>query len=933
MTAAAKARAKEKEQEAAANLLKAAAHPATRKPEQEQIPTAQEPPAKRQKGTAPALPVLPDNGHVSSAFDVVADLQPWVAYSLKHYLSNQKLIQADLDLPEIPPLVIASGTADKEALRNYKEEWRPANCKESLQNSKAYEAGGSLFWVSPTAVSAKMPVQTLSLAQLQDLSDLFYVEEATDMVFFPEVLEVSVTRPQDIPPNTYPTALHLVAGHGLVCAWYLRMFKALRDEDWDYVRKLYQAALTTTVRVMVLPTAAECARRSLQMAASLQKRGDALCDGFPSFSLKLAIVAEGIKGKVADVVQALQGMQLDFKGSLINKTMFYAAKDAAAFLSPVALKILGQLDSQFGKDVLSYHYPKLNYIIATCKKHPDPKDLIDFVLSQLLLGLQTGSIEDPAHVKLEMLKGKEEEESGFVAIAMTKFKVLQHAVQMAVCMKEQGCWVKKMTRLCQGDAFRSGLAIKAAEAELPLSDESLLPGLLSETEQDSVGKAEAFVTLILACLHGDHDESLQSLIQEENPAQAAMDANGNVFGEAYTLALKDIDDAANEKDQAALPLRVLARMSSDPSRQKDDMETLRSMAEQERQAVFQKAKEAKKKLCSLTVCPKSISAASLRTVFEKTAAFCFQGTLNDSHRAFVLCADQEAEPAGAWAAPVALAGLALKNFQAKVDFVKAVNGAADFWLLFDGRRKENRSVIEGAAGPGTETAEMWLTYSGSVQRAPGRQVFAGNNNREIGLVRLPCGRVRLTTADREDDYTPTEACTTADMAYVNIPPVPLDKLPVMTWEEKKAMTGLEERSGPKNWTKASFPFAWQQVKPVAFWKALIANYNIKQVVDLTPAGGFLGMACLEADIKYLAFCGTDGHRNFLDNLFTKHSMSLITQEGHSLFQQSLAQLIQQLFQEVVAEDKNADDEAEDGEENKGMDKGEDEHGEGEEGDA
>ena len=512
---------------------------------------------------------------------------------------------------------------------------------------------------------------------------------------------------------------------------------------------MLESALTVTIRVVVYKTVSEIAQRSLKLSSDLKSTSNILADGIVDFSAKLKFVVDGLSSKKpGKQLEEIISMDIRFNGTLVNRTMFYACQSISSMMTPACVQTLNLLDSQFGKEVLNASHPKLYHISTVCAGKSKGEDVegaknrVHFVISQLLFGLQSKSIEETSQVTLEFLKGTEDTK-GFVELMLIKSKFCDHLVQMITCLPPPGV-SDKILALSQGDRYRVAVAQAAAASETTMQDESMVAQLM---EGHTLGNNEAMVNLFLSVLHGVYNSDLQSH-ELECALQSILDDKEGDLGIEYDKALKAADSVpAGNKE--AVPMRVLARMASDPTK---DLEHRRTMAEVERQSVYEKAATVKKKLVTLVQYnSKSISPSGIKSIFEKSSAFSWHGSLNESHRLFIISADLEIEPAGAFSAPVMLSGDTLANFKKKLEFMKSIKGSADFLIAFDGRCRANRAAVESflPAEP-TEQAEMWISYTGSVNRAPSRQVFAGNMNREVGFIRLPCGRVRLQTCDRED---------------------------------------------------------------------------------------------------------------------------------------------------------------------------------------
>ena len=102
------------------------------------------------------------------------------------------------------------------------------------------------------------------------------------------------------------------------------------------------------------------------------------------------------------------------------------------------------------------------------------------------------------------------------------------------------------------------------------------------------------------------------------------------------------------------------------------------------------------------------------------------------------------------------------------------------------------------------------------------------------------------------------------------------------------------------------------------WSAMLKGFTAKMVLDVTPGSGRLAEAGMEMEVNYVGLCASEKHRTWLDNILTKAAMQHISNNGHTLYQEGLADLISKHLAEVLEdpgdkdqEDPEADEENED----------------------
>ena len=163
-------------------------------------------PAKVQPKEPPPRPRAPAavEHHCSSAYEYVKDIQPYVSWHLQKILREKGMLQDGQGLNLVMPLMIKSTNSGLNGpkgdnLCSYKECWNPANCRESIASTMAYEAGGTIFWTVPTGVSCAIPLPKLSIAQANELMPLFEKNKELNRIFFPITLETSVNTPTELP--------------------------------------------------------------------------------------------------------------------------------------------------------------------------------------------------------------------------------------------------------------------------------------------------------------------------------------------------------------------------------------------------------------------------------------------------------------------------------------------------------------------------------------------------------------------------------------------------------------------------------------------------------------------------------------------------------------------------------------------------------------
>ncbi|CAE7459202.1 CRK3 [Symbiodinium sp. CCMP2592] len=106
-------------------------------------------------------------------------------------------------------------------------------------------------------------------------------------------------------------------------------------------------------------------------------------------------------------------------------------------------------------------------------------------------------------------------------------------------------------------------------------------------------------------------------------------------------------------------------------------------------------------------------------------------------------------------------------------------------------------------------------------------------------------------------------------------------------------------------------------KTVATYKILLQNYSIVDIQDVSPGSGALGSAALALGIPITSFVFDDTHLVWLQNVADLQCARLICDKNQNLYQQTLAEALQNWFGDDLALDRPVKKKGEEeGEENK-----------------
>ena len=290
---------------------------------------ASPPPAVAASAPPACRPELPSPESPEAAIPVVTKIMQWAVPLVLEEMKKRKLL-GDHDgtkLEDVRPLEFDKASSSSSP-STYKETWQPQNAEASLRTRGLYEAGGSLFWVSPLA--SKDCDSEVTWAAVVKGCALLKPKcfEGSKRILWPFTLQ---TVTSDIlAADQYPKALEMVHGHVMLYSWWVEMYHALHTSDYERV----SMALCTTVNLQLLPR-----RRSgliakyIWAASDTWEMADILAIPFHVFAFKIAFLIEELPASTRSsqkkILEALQkeykDVPLKYQGKVLNKTMLSAA--------------------------------------------------------------------------------------------------------------------------------------------------------------------------------------------------------------------------------------------------------------------------------------------------------------------------------------------------------------------------------------------------------------------------------------------------------------------------------------------------------------------------------------------------------------------------------------------------------------------------------
>jgi len=170
---------------------------------------------------------------------------------------------------------------------------------------------------------------------------------------------------------------------------------------------------------------------------------------------------------------------------------------------------------------------------------------------------------------------------------------------------------------------------------------------------------------------------------------------------------------------------------------------------------------------------------------------------------------------------------------------------------------------------------VWVTYDlpENDPRAPKRKVAFSNMNREMWFVILPLQKKYFRMKTRSAGTAGGES-TTHDSTYTKVPVRSLQSLPRLTLEAKKVIVGGDVAEVAWGAAKKGHPIFWQDFKSVKLCSAVLHDFSICHVFDLSPGSGTMAMACAMDGIPYVGVCANEEHKKWVHGLLDMATLAL-----------------------------------------------------------
>ena len=596
----------------------------------------------------------------------------------------------------------------------------------------------------------------------------------------------------------------------------------------------------------------------------------------------------------------IKGYGLTFKG----KPLTTANVTALRGLQPFALD--GACGSAFAlAEVYSPELrdPTLLSRIATACAHrgasdDKAKEYFAYVLDSLRAARLTGDIDKDEKLSVSRVVGRKSKQPAMIHALFRKKEFIEYFYHEVSLMDNElsgplamfASPLKIMQKFATSGADGLVASYRKPDSAAPAGMEALFALSVAKFRDGLDPKRQAMLDVVWPLWSGDFDEAVEELV-----AQDVQQPNGGGAGFLWHEYLNGANHELGVKYRACVAACKGGPIAARPDEhEKDGEEEKEELGEKEKGELHrlqEQLKKLRRKSVKFVSLPKvgaaigpEFAVPQLQTVWE---------SINYGHRFKRKRGDVRALVVSAELFPPNLAKQGAKarlsepmaadeaKLKRVLEFLASKRDKDDVLIMFDGRGKANRRVIDASDG-GSEShslVECWCVYVQPTKkqdpRAPARAGSYTCNNKEILYLSLPIkkggGRQRVVQRSQFNACGETSSSATT---YTGIAMRRFSELPRMSHDTKASILGapacgsLDTRRLGRlqaDIDAKGHPFSHAEVKPITFWQDIVEHLGVTHIVDLTPGSGALAVAASGA-AQYEGIAANDAHRDWLDNI-------------------------------------------------------------------
>lgn len=137
----------------------------------------------------------------------------------------------------------------------------------------------------------------------------------------------------------------------------------------------------------------------------------------------------------------------------------------------------------------------------------------------------------------------------------------------------------------------------------------------------------------------------------------------------------------------------------------------------------------------------------------------------------------------------------------------------------------------------------------------------------------------------------------------------LEDVPLIKQSDKVKILNLSVKPGdewkPKEWPHEELvPLFWGESKTIELYEALIKNYNIQSICDLSCHWA-LAAAALRCSVQYFGIAASPAQAEWTMNVADRYAARCVCMSDHPLYHQNLASLLTEHFPAAIQDVKQS----------------------------
>ena len=840
-----------------------------------------------------------------------------VDQALHGFLTERKR-EISFPLPEkcsmILPLAITQAASGAN-LSAFREVMDYDNLEASFRRTRQYEAAGTVWMLDPICSD----VEAVSISQLEGAMGLWSEEAyllssnhapsrrlSFDVALPVKVVDARVAQRAEPgkPGVCVAEPLTMLAGRAVVIAWYSAMSEALQQSKEDRVWCLFNAAVSVPIRMRLLPDGDASHLAALSFAEMLFAAGAAAgADSFWRLADKACRLTNVGRSIAKHEPQAkLEAVILEYGLTFKGKPLTAANALALKALQPFVVDPSGACGLAFS--LAEVYFPELREATLLMRigyacsargcSDATAREYLVFVMNSLRVARLTGDIPKEEKLSVARVIGRDKKRPGLLQAYFKKKELVEYIFHEGYLLDQEMhghvAIFETPHRIVQKFAASGAEGLVASHRVLesggPDGMESLFALQVAGYREEKDPKTQAMIDVVWPVWSGAFDDEIVTLTEEELQPSSA--------GFLWHKYLNESNQEVGAKYRAFVAASTGGPIPERPELDRNlglvGVTELGNEEKEELHKLQENLKQLRRKTVKFVALPAvggatgaEFATSQMQRIWDELGlGHRFAGKKGDV-RAFVASAElfppnvvkqgPKARLSDQMAADDA-------KFKRVVEFFCTKRLKDDVLILFDGRGKASRRVIESledklATSGSHQLVECWCVYKQPTKqedpRAAARVSSYTINNREVAYFSLPVKGARKVVGRSE--FNCCGETSSAATTYTGISMRRFSELPRMIHETKTSILGAPAcaslQKGPSRLQadidEKGHPFSYNEVKPISFWQTIMEHHNVTHVIDFTPGSGALAVAASGA-FQYEGIAGNEAHRDWLDSI-------------------------------------------------------------------